>query len=88
MYTAQTCSLGSAQKKVPPAKTARLAEAFPKDPATGVDNKLIDVSQQPAYDSGGAGAGSTAGDYLRYCQAMLNGASSTAYAFCRARRCN
>ena len=59
--------------QVPPAKAARLAEAFPKDPATGVDNKLIDVSQQPANDSGGAGGVSTAGDYLRYCQAMLNG---------------
>ena len=51
----------------------RLAEAFPKDPATGENNKLIDVSKQPGNDSGGAGAVSTAGDYLRYCQAMLNG---------------
>ena len=51
----------------------RLAEAFPKDPATGATNKLIDVSKQPGNDSGGAGAVSTAGDYLRYCQAMLDG---------------
>ena len=58
---------------VPAAKAARLAEPFAKDPATGVDNKLIDVSQQPGNDSGGAGGVSTAGDYLRYCQAMLNG---------------
>ena len=58
---------------VPTAKAARLAEPFAKDPATGVDNKLIDVSQQPGNDSGGAGGVSTAGDYLRYCQAMLNG---------------
>lgn len=58
---------------VPSAKSARVAEAFAKDPATGVDNKLIDVSKQPGNDSGGAGAVSTAGDYLRYCQAMLNG---------------
>ena len=36
-------------------------------------NKLIDVSKQPGNDSGGAGGVSTAGDYLRYCQAMLNG---------------
>lgn len=54
-------------------KSARLAEPFPKDPASGVDNKLIDVSKQPGNDSGGAGAVSTAGDYMRYCQAMLNG---------------
>jgi CubicO group peptidase (beta-lactamase class C family) len=58
---------------VPAAQAARLAEPFPKDPATGVDNKLIDVSQPPGNDSGGAGGVSTAGDYLRYCQAMLNG---------------
>ncbi len=58
---------------VPAAKAARLAEPFPKDPATGVDNKLIDVSKLPGNDSGGAGGVGTAGDYLRYCQAMLNG---------------
>jgi len=55
------------------AKLPRLAEPFAKDPATGVDNKLIDVSKAPGNDSGGAGGVSTAGDYLRYCQAMLNG---------------
>jgi CubicO group peptidase (beta-lactamase class C family) len=58
---------------VAPSNKARLAEAFAKDPATGVANKLIDVSREPGNDSGGAGAVSTAGDYLRYCQAMLNG---------------
>lgn len=35
--------------------------------------KLIDVRQTPGNDSGGAGAVSTAGDYLRFCQAMLDG---------------
>ena len=58
---------------VPANKSARLAEPFPKDPASGATNKLVDVSQQPGNDSGGAGGVSTAGDYLRYCQAMLNG---------------
>lgn len=58
---------------VPAAKLPLLAEAFPKDPATGAANKLIDVSKTPGNDSGGAGGVSTAGDYLRYCQAMLNG---------------
>ncbi len=58
---------------VPAAKLQRVAEPFAKDPATGVDNKLIDVSKQPGNDSGGAGGVSTAGDYLRYCQAMLGG---------------
>lgn len=58
---------------VAPQNLGRLAEAFPKDPATGMDNKLLDMSKVPGNDSGGAGAVSTAGDYLRYCQAMLNG---------------
>jgi CubicO group peptidase (beta-lactamase class C family) len=58
---------------VPPQNAGRVAEPFAKDPATGAANKLIDVSKQPGNDSGGAGGVSTAGDYLRYCQAMLNG---------------
>ena len=58
---------------VPAGQLPRLAEPFAKDPATGTDNKLIDVSQTPGNDSGGAGGVSTAGDYLRFCQAMLNG---------------
>lgn len=58
---------------VPGEKTARLAQPFATDPATGNPNKLIDVSQAPKNDSGGAGAVSTAGDYLRFGQAMLNG---------------
>ncbi len=58
---------------VPGPKLSRVAEPFAKDPATGLDNKLIDISKTPGNDSGGAGAVSTAGDYLRYCQAMLGG---------------
>ena len=55
------------------ANLPRLAEPFPKDPATGTAVKLIDVSQPPGNDSGGAGGVSTTGDYLRLCQAMLDG---------------
>ena len=55
------------------ANLPRLAEPFPKDPATGAAVKLIDVSQTPGNDSGGAGGVSTAEDYLRFCQAMLDG---------------
>lgn len=58
---------------VPTANAGRVAEPFAADPATGVPNKLIDVSQTPGNDSGGAGGVSTAPDYLRFCQAMLNG---------------
>ena len=58
---------------VPKEKMGRLAEALPTDPASGLPNKLIDVSAPPKNDSGGAGGVSTASDYLRFCQAMLNG---------------
>jgi CubicO group peptidase (beta-lactamase class C family) len=55
------------------AHMARVAEPFAADPLTGAANKLIDISQTPGNDSGGAGAVSTAPDYLRFCQALLNG---------------
>jgi CubicO group peptidase (beta-lactamase class C family) len=58
---------------VPETKIRRLAGAFDKDPASGNFYPLIDVSKLPGNDSGGAGAVSTAGDYLRFCQMMLNG---------------
>jgi CubicO group peptidase (beta-lactamase class C family) len=54
-------------------RMGRLAQALPVDPASGNPNKLIDVSTPPKNASGGAGAVSTGGDYLRFCQAMLNG---------------
>ena len=59
--------------EVPAAHMARVAEPFATDPMTGVANKLIDISLTPGNDSGGAGGVSTAPDYLRFCQAMLNG---------------
>ena len=51
----------------------RLAEPFEKDAVAGTPIKLIDVSKQPGNDSGGAGAVSTAGDYLRFAQMLANG---------------
>ena len=43
------------------------------DPATGAPYAMIDVSAVPGNDSGGAGEVSTAGDYLRFSQMLLNG---------------
>jgi CubicO group peptidase (beta-lactamase class C family) len=54
-------------------KQARVAEPFAKDPATGAPNRLIAPMQPPGNDSGGAGAVSTASDYLRFSQMLLNG---------------
>lgn len=58
---------------VPADKMGRLAEAFEIDPASGNKYPLIDVSAQPGNDSGGAGAVSTASDYLRFAQMLLSG---------------
>jgi CubicO group peptidase (beta-lactamase class C family) len=60
---------------VTPDKMQRLAQALPIDPSTGAPNKLIDVSAEPKNDSGGAGGVSTAMDYLRFSQMVLNGGS-------------
>jgi CubicO group peptidase (beta-lactamase class C family) len=60
---------------VPDAKYNRLADAFDKDPVNGNPFRLIDVSKEPGNDSGGAGLVSTAPDYLRFAQMLLNGGS-------------
>jgi CubicO group peptidase (beta-lactamase class C family) len=58
---------------LPAEKTARLAQPLPIDPSSGQPNNVIDVSVPPKNDSGGAGAVSTARDYLRFVQMLLNG---------------
>ena len=58
---------------VPRDKIGRLAAALPTDVTRGKPNNLIDVSVAPANDSGGAGGVSTAADYLRFSQMLLNG---------------
>jgi CubicO group peptidase (beta-lactamase class C family) len=58
---------------VPESKKTRVAEPFDKDPLSGNAIRLIDVSKEPANDSGGAGGVGTAGDYLRFSQMLVNG---------------
>jgi CubicO group peptidase (beta-lactamase class C family) len=58
---------------VPKDQAGRLAQAFATDPATGQPSNLIDVLSVPKNDSGGAGAVSTASDYLRFCEMLLRG---------------
>jgi CubicO group peptidase (beta-lactamase class C family) len=59
---------------VPTAKMGRLAQPLAADAASGLPNKLIDVAHhEPNNDSGGAGGVSTAIDYLRFAQMLLNG---------------
>ncbi len=58
---------------VPAGKMSRVAESLEKDRFAGRGFPLIDVSAPPKNDSGGAGGVSTAADYLRFCQMMMNG---------------
>jgi CubicO group peptidase (beta-lactamase class C family) len=58
---------------VPSGKLARVAQPLATDLASGQPIKVIDVAKEPKNDSGGAGAVSTAADYLRFSQMLLNG---------------
>lgn len=57
---------------VEPAKQARIAEAFAKDPQTGEAQNMLPVREKPRYLSGGGGMVSTARDYYRFAQMLLN----------------
>jgi CubicO group peptidase (beta-lactamase class C family) len=57
---------------VEPPGHARIAEAQ-ADKATGQWPALRDVKSRPRWSSGGGGLVSTAADYARFCQLLLNG---------------
>jgi CubicO group peptidase (beta-lactamase class C family) len=56
-------------------KSARVAQLLPNDPVTGKPQPVRLLSERPKFDCGGACAFSTAGDYLRFGQMLLNGGS-------------
>ena len=58
---------------VEPLKQNRIAEPFEIDPLWKIKVKLSDIRMPPLRFSGGAGAVSTADDYLRFAQMLLNG---------------
>jgi CubicO group peptidase (beta-lactamase class C family) len=58
---------------VPPRHHSRLAEAFGRDPDSGVTVQLLEVRDPPNFESGGGGLVSTAADYARFLQMLLNG---------------
>ena len=58
--------------RVAPAKHGRIAEPIP-DKYTGKTPMLIDVRDRVTFLAGGHGLTSTAGDYLRFSQMLLNG---------------
>jgi CubicO group peptidase (beta-lactamase class C family) len=63
---------------IDPAKIGRLAPLYSMNPAgvltaTGGGNLTLDYTKEPGMPSGGGGLLSTAGDYLRFCQMLLEG---------------
>ncbi len=53
-------------------RATRVAEPQ-ADPATGKRTPMRNVTEAARFESGGGGAVSTAADYLRFCQMLLNG---------------
>ena len=58
---------------VPAEQLHRLAEPFANDPDSGAEVKVLDVRGPVAMDMGGGGLVSTAADYARFCQMLING---------------
>jgi CubicO group peptidase (beta-lactamase class C family) len=58
---------------VPPEKRARVARALPIDPDTGRPQSVPARAEGGRFDCGGGCALSTAGDYLRFAQMLLDG---------------
>jgi CubicO group peptidase (beta-lactamase class C family) len=57
---------------VPQRHHSRLAQAFARDPETGTAVQLVDVRDPPNFESGGGGLVSTAADYARFLQMLLD----------------
>ena len=59
---------------VPASKTHRIAQPLAVDPLTQKPfPPMLDITKAQGNDSGGAGLATTADDYLRFCQMLLNG---------------
>lgn len=54
-------------------KSARVAQPLPVDPITGKPQNIRLLRERPKFDCGGGCAFSTAGDYLRFGQMLVNG---------------
>lgn len=57
---------------VPPEKAGRYARALPNDPDTGKPQNLLDLTKPLKFECGGGCGASTAGDYLRFAQMLLD----------------
>jgi len=60
---------------VPQSSRSRLAQPLPLDPMTGKPQNVDILTKSVKFDCGGSCAFSTAGDYIRFGQMLLNGGS-------------
>ena len=58
---------------VPEADLGRLAGGFAKDPESGADAVLLNVTRPARFESGGGGMVASTMDYARFLQMLLNG---------------
>lgn len=58
---------------VPPQDADRIARALPNDPDTGKPQTVPDRAQPLKFECGGGCLASTAGDYIRFAQMLLDG---------------
>ena len=65
--------MNSTAFSVPPDHHSKIAEPFAKDPDGAPLMKVFDIRTPVAFESGGGGLASTAMDYARFMQFMLNG---------------
>jgi CubicO group peptidase (beta-lactamase class C family) len=64
---ADACFLLSAEQ------AARYARPLSRDPVTGKEQSILDLTKPLKFECGGACAASTTGDYLRFAQMLLDG---------------
>ncbi len=57
---------------IPPEKQSRYARWFANDPETGSPQFVLDLSKPLKFECGGGCGASTAGDYVRFAQMLLN----------------
>lgn len=57
---------------IPADKAKRFARALPNDPLTGKPQNSTDATRQLKFECGGGCSASTAGDYIRFGQMLLN----------------
>jgi CubicO group peptidase (beta-lactamase class C family) len=58
---------------VPPEKASRYARPLLVDPNSGAPQQMLDSTKPVRFECGGGCAVSTAGDYIRFAQMLLNG---------------